>query len=82
MPEKVSRCPYCQETDPHQGPTGCPPIQWPPLGSEAVDHVNRFGEQDGQCIHPGVFSRMGPDGKFADSEFCITCHSNVPASQL
>jgi hypothetical protein len=30
MPEKVSVCPYCKGTEPHQGPTGCPPIQWPP----------------------------------------------------
>lgn len=30
MPEKVSICPYCQGTDPHQGPTGCPPIKYPP----------------------------------------------------
>lgn len=26
----VNECPYCGGTDPHQGPTGCPPIKWPP----------------------------------------------------
>lgn len=30
MPEQVSECPYCHGTFPHQGPTGCPPIKWPP----------------------------------------------------
>lgn len=30
MPEQVSVCPYCQGTYPHQAPTGCRPIEWPP----------------------------------------------------
>lgn len=30
MPEQVTECPYCHGTFPHQGPTGCPPIKWPP----------------------------------------------------
>jgi hypothetical protein len=25
MPQQVDRCPYCQSTEPHQGPTGCQP---------------------------------------------------------
>jgi hypothetical protein len=34
MPEKVDVCPYCQSTHPHQAPTGCPPIKWPPEEKE------------------------------------------------
>lgn len=30
MPQQVDVCPYCGGTFPHQGPTGCPPIKWPP----------------------------------------------------
>lgn len=44
MPEKVSVCPYCEGTDPHQGPTGCPPIQWPPEPSRAIYRPDRERE--------------------------------------
>lgn len=56
MPEQVSQCPYCGGTDPHQGPTGCPPIKWPPPNpldprqcSFYKEYVKHSWREDGVC---------------------------------
>jgi len=77
MPEQVSECPYCKGTFPHQGPTGCPPIEWPP----AEKRESATPRQEA-CIHPNVFSTKHGDGTGPDTEYCGTCGRNVPYTEL
>lgn len=96
MPEQVDECPYCGGTNPHQGPTGCPPIVFPretvirsiPGWLATHEEAARKGLEQGAknrrdaCFHPGVFSTKHGDGTGPDTEYCGTCGENVPYTEL
>jgi hypothetical protein len=81
MPEQVSECPYCGETFPHQGPTGCPPIEWPPPAPRSMSLARKLSE-DEPCIHPGVFATKNANGEGPDTEYCGRCGRDVPYTEL
>jgi hypothetical protein len=49
MPEKVDKCPYCGSREPHQGPTGCPPIKQPTCIHPGVFATERTSEHCYTC---------------------------------
>ncbi|HEV2175216.1 MAG TPA: hypothetical protein VGR71_16705 [Nitrospira sp.] len=62
MPEQVSECPYCHGTFLHQGPTGCPPVKWPPEPQHTQSEspveicwlmdVRKYGIEVANRLHP------------------------------
>ena len=66
--EKVDVCPYCGSNKPHQGPTGCESIKWPPE----------------PCIHVGLFAGTPQkyEGVENPTEHCWDCDEDIPITEL